>query len=87
MVFQDISRLFPSIEAADSAFGLFDRDGNGDISLEEIEHACRSVAILLLPCFAHGLRYVSVSFTGNNCHSSILCVISIALWVVWIASL
>ncbi|KAI9449408.1 Mechanosensitive ion channel-domain-containing protein [Lactarius psammicola] len=40
LVFQDISRFFPSLEVADAAFGLFDRDGNGDVSLEETEQAC-----------------------------------------------
>ncbi|KAI0305411.1 hypothetical protein B0F90DRAFT_1808688 [Multifurca ochricompacta] len=40
IVFQDISRFFPSIDEADSAFVLFDRDGNGDVTLEETEQAC-----------------------------------------------
>ncbi|KAI0001284.1 Mechanosensitive ion channel-domain-containing protein [Russula compacta] len=40
IVFQDISRIFPSLEEADAAFGLFDRDSNGDVSLEEVEQAC-----------------------------------------------
>ncbi|KAF8499687.1 Mechanosensitive ion channel-domain-containing protein [Russula emetica] len=43
MVFQDISRLFPSLEEADGAFTLFDRDGNGDVSLEEIEQSCAEI--------------------------------------------
>lgn len=43
MVFQDISRFFPSLEVADAAFGLFDRDGNGDVTLDEAEQACGSV--------------------------------------------
>ncbi|KAI9511136.1 Mechanosensitive ion channel-domain-containing protein [Russula earlei] len=38
--FQDISRYFSSQEEADAAFSLFDRDGNGDVSLEETEQAC-----------------------------------------------
>jgi Ca2+-binding EF-hand superfamily protein len=49
MVFQDINRFFPSLEEADGAFTLFDRDGNGDVSLEEVEQACAFV-MLLLPC-------------------------------------
>ncbi|KAN0132094.1 Mechanosensitive ion channel domain containing protein [Lactarius tabidus] len=40
LVFQDISRFFPSLEVADAAFGLFDRDGNGDVTLDETEQAC-----------------------------------------------
>jgi hypothetical protein len=43
LVFQDISRFFPSLEVADAAFGLFDRDGNGDVTLDETEQACGSV--------------------------------------------
>ncbi|KAI0256318.1 hypothetical protein BJV78DRAFT_1117812 [Lactifluus subvellereus] len=40
MVFKDISRFFPSLEEAGAAFSLFDRDGNGDVTLEETEQAC-----------------------------------------------
>jgi len=43
MVYQDITRFFPSLEEADEAFTLFDRDGNGDVSLEEIEQACAEI--------------------------------------------
>ncbi|KAI0000574.1 Mechanosensitive ion channel-domain-containing protein [Russula vinacea] len=43
LVFQDISRFFPSLEEADSAFTLFDRDGNGDVSLEEVEQSCAEI--------------------------------------------
>lgn len=43
MVFQDINRFFPSLEEADGAFTLFDRDGNGDVSLEEVEQACAEI--------------------------------------------
>ncbi|KAJ3775029.1 Mechanosensitive ion channel-domain-containing protein [Lentinula raphanica] len=37
---QDIARFFPTPDEADSVFALFDRDGNGDASREEIENAC-----------------------------------------------
>ncbi|THV05025.1 hypothetical protein K435DRAFT_790441 [Dendrothele bispora CBS 962.96] len=36
----DIARFFPTREEADKVFGLFDRDGNGDASRNEIELAC-----------------------------------------------
>ncbi|KIJ22990.1 hypothetical protein M422DRAFT_276512 [Sphaerobolus stellatus SS14] len=36
----DIAKFFPTAEAADEAFALFDRDGNGDATLEEVELAC-----------------------------------------------
>jgi Ca2+-binding EF-hand superfamily protein len=71
MVFQDITRFFPSLEEADGAFTLFDRDGNGDVSLEEIEQAC-SFVMLLLPCFIHILPHIPERSTGNSCQSSIL---------------
>jgi len=61
LVFQDISRFFPSLEVADAAFGLFDRDGNGDVSLEETEQACGSV-MFLLPCFLHNVSHVYREF-------------------------
>ncbi|KAJ4002056.1 Mechanosensitive ion channel-domain-containing protein [Lentinula boryana] len=37
---RDIARFFPTPDEADSVFALFDRDGNGDASREEIEIAC-----------------------------------------------
>ncbi|KAI0268803.1 hypothetical protein BC834DRAFT_923155 [Gloeopeniophorella convolvens] len=40
LVFQDISRFFRTLDEADAAFALFDKDGNGDVSLEETEQAC-----------------------------------------------
>jgi hypothetical protein len=59
LVFQDISRFFPSLEVADAAFGLFDRDGNGDVTLDETEQACGSVMFPLswfLPNVLHVYR-------------------------------
>ena len=37
LVVDDVSRYFENHEAGAIAFGYFDRDGNGDVSLEEIE--------------------------------------------------
>ncbi|KAJ4483406.1 Mechanosensitive ion channel-domain-containing protein [Lentinula aciculospora] len=37
---EDILKFFPNPDEADSVFALFDRDGNGDASREEIEIAC-----------------------------------------------
>ncbi|KJA19910.1 hypothetical protein HYPSUDRAFT_842053 [Hypholoma sublateritium FD-334 SS-4] len=36
----DIARFFPTKEDADAVFALFDKDGNGDASREEMEMAC-----------------------------------------------
>jgi Ca2+-binding EF-hand superfamily protein len=36
----DIASFFPTVEAADIAFTLFDRDGNGDVNRDELEDAC-----------------------------------------------
>ncbi|KAI0092959.1 Mechanosensitive ion channel-domain-containing protein [Irpex rosettiformis] len=36
----DIARFFPSMEDAEAAFGIFDKDSNGDVSRDEIELAC-----------------------------------------------
>ncbi|KAL0072385.1 hypothetical protein AAF712_000148 [Marasmius tenuissimus] len=40
MFVEDFARYFPSREEADRVFALFDRDGNGDASRDEIEMAC-----------------------------------------------
>ncbi|KAF5370669.1 hypothetical protein D9758_001813 [Tetrapyrgos nigripes] len=40
MLVEDIAHLFSSREEADKVFGLFDRDGNGDASRNEVELAC-----------------------------------------------
>ncbi|PPQ67301.1 hypothetical protein CVT25_005885 [Psilocybe cyanescens] len=40
MLVEDIQRFFPNKEDADAAFALFDKDGNGDVSRDEIEMAC-----------------------------------------------
>ncbi|KAK4046937.1 hypothetical protein OIV83_005728 [Microbotryomycetes sp. JL201] len=37
LVLADVSRCFPDRDTADRAFAMFDRDGNGDATLEEIE--------------------------------------------------
>ena len=71
MVFQDISRFFPTGDAADAAFSLFDRDGNGDVSLEETEQSCAFV-ILPLPCLIHDLPSALESSIESSCQSSIL---------------
>ncbi|KAM0791838.1 hypothetical protein ACM66B_004096 [Microbotryomycetes sp. NB124-2] len=39
LVLADVSRCFPDRETADRAFAMFDRDGNGDATLEEMELA------------------------------------------------
>ena len=61
MVFQDISRFFPSLELADAAYALFDRDGNGDVTLEETEQACGSV-MFPLSNFLHNVSHVYREF-------------------------
>ena len=40
LVLTDIAPFFQSYEASHSAFALFDRDGNGDVTREEVELAC-----------------------------------------------
>ncbi|TFK26462.1 hypothetical protein FA15DRAFT_667337 [Coprinopsis marcescibilis] len=37
LLVEDIARFFPTPEEASQVFGLFDKDGNGDATLEEIE--------------------------------------------------
>ncbi len=52
---EDIARFFPTKEDADAVFALFDRDGNGDASREEMELACLCVAA---PAYGHLLDRV-----------------------------
>ena len=43
LVLADISKCFRNREEADRAFAIFDRDLNGDATLEEIEMACLDI--------------------------------------------
>jgi small-conductance mechanosensitive channel len=43
LVLTDIARYFKTTEEADFAFGIFDRDENGDATLEEVELACLEI--------------------------------------------
>jgi hypothetical protein len=40
LVLEDVQRFFPTQEAAIAAFSLFDKDGNGDVSRDEMEMTC-----------------------------------------------
>jgi hypothetical protein len=39
LVLEDIAKFFPNLETAEAAFAVFDIDGNGDASRDEIEAA------------------------------------------------
>lgn len=43
MVLDDIRKVFNSLEQAEKAFALFDRDTNGDATLEEVEMSCLDI--------------------------------------------
>ena len=43
VVIEDIQQVFHSEEEAEAAFGIFDKDLNGDISLEEFEAVCNEI--------------------------------------------
>ncbi|KAL5528473.1 hypothetical protein ACEPAF_7609 [Sanghuangporus sanghuang] len=43
LVLTDIAPFFHSYEAGQTAFTLFDRDGNGDVTREEVELACLDI--------------------------------------------
>lgn len=84
----DIARFFPTKEDADAVFALFDKDGNGDASREEMEMACLCVA----PGHGHLLDRVpnsvfpcvfAGSSTASSYRSKIPCETSIAPWAGW----
>ena len=39
---EDISKFFATQEDADEAFSLFDKDGNGDATRDEVEMVCKT---------------------------------------------
>lgn len=40
LVLRDIESFFPDLNTAEEAFAVFDKDGNGDVTLEELEMSC-----------------------------------------------
>jgi len=40
LLLTDIAKYFPTPEAAENAFALFDKDENGDATLDEVELVC-----------------------------------------------
>ena len=40
LIVEDIARFFPTPDDADSAFAIFDKDSNGDITRDELEMSC-----------------------------------------------
>ncbi|QRV94149.1 transporter, small conductance mechanosensitive ion channel (MscS) family protein [Ceratobasidium sp. AG-Ba] len=43
LVITDIAHYFPDYETAEIAFGLFDKDGNHDVTRDEVEMACLEI--------------------------------------------
>ena len=43
IVLEDILPAFPSVEEAEACFSVFDKDFNGDISMEELEMVCSEI--------------------------------------------
>lgn len=43
VVLEDVARFFPDLETAEAAFAVFDKDGNGDATRDEIESAILSM--------------------------------------------
>ena len=43
MVMEDIMPYFPKQEQLQQVFAIFDKDENGDVSLEEVEMACLEI--------------------------------------------
>ncbi|GAA5862378.1 hypothetical protein JCM3774_002497 [Rhodotorula dairenensis] len=77
MVLADISRCFRSREDADRAFAIFDRDGNGDATLEEIEMSCLDI---------HRER-ISLSRSMRDIDSAVSRLDSILISIWWIVAI
>ncbi|KAK7741015.1 hypothetical protein SLS53_005079 [Cytospora paraplurivora] len=43
IMLEDLRDAFPSVEDAEACFGIFDKDLNGDISMEELELVCNEI--------------------------------------------
>lgn len=43
LTFEDLQPAFTSVEEAEACFGVFDKDLNGDITMEEIEQVCNEI--------------------------------------------
>jgi Ca2+-binding EF-hand superfamily protein len=46
---EDITRYLRTCEEAEAVFALFDKDGNGDVTRDEVEMACMSVSLSNVP--------------------------------------
>lgn len=44
----DIAKFFATREDADDAFSLFDKDGNGDATRDEVEMVCNTKTSLVV---------------------------------------
>jgi len=48
LLLEDIAKYFPTPEDAEAAWNLFDKDGNGDATRDEVEMTCMCVDSLFV---------------------------------------
>jgi hypothetical protein len=93
LLLEDIAKYFATPEDAEAAWNLFDRDGNGDATRDEVEMTCMYV-LGPTPSFAfergeregaHAMSSIG-NVTGNSFLSNTLCGTLIARLADWITS-
>jgi len=68
---EDITKFFPTPEDAEAAWNLFDKDGNGDATRDEVEMTCMCVLIrrlFHLPFTAQQTRGDLRDVLDRQCH-------------------
>ncbi|KAJ7218050.1 Mechanosensitive ion channel-domain-containing protein [Mycena pura] len=97
---EDIARFFATADEADNAFALFDKDSNGDVTLEEVEMAIMEFHREQLS-IEHSMQdldsavgrldnifmslYVTLSFFFRNCTLDISAQVVIAILIIAVA--
>lgn len=78
---EDLNAAFESQEEADAAFSMFDKDMNGDISMEELEAVCVEIGRERKSITASLKDLDSVVGKLDDCLFFVVCVVSILVFI------